>query len=96
MNWSQVILKQIMLRRRKDDELNGKKLIDLPKRTVEIVSCPFDSSEQKFYSSLETQMGDALEELMNREKGNTYMSVLLLLLRLRQGMTTFCFLNPFD
>jgi SNF2 family DNA or RNA helicase len=85
-----------MLRRRKNDELNGKKLIELPKRTVEIVSCPFDSSEKQFYSSLETKMGDVLEELMNQEKGNKYMSVLLLLLRLRQGMTNFFFLLLFE
>ncbi|KAF7762156.1 hypothetical protein Agabi119p4_8749 [Agaricus bisporus var. burnettii] len=81
----QVILKQIMLRRRKDDELNGKKLIELPKRTIQIVSCPFDPSEQEFYTSLETKMGDVLEDLMNQEKGNKYISVLLLLLRLRQA-----------
>ncbi|KAF9453312.1 hypothetical protein P691DRAFT_658741 [Macrolepiota fuliginosa MF-IS2] len=81
----QVILKQIMLRRRKDDVLNGKKLIDLPKRTVEIISCPFDASERAFYDSLETKMDDVLEKLMNQEKGNKYISVLLLLLRLRQA-----------
>ncbi|KAJ3560995.1 hypothetical protein NP233_g10474 [Leucocoprinus birnbaumii] len=83
----QVILKQIMLRRRKDDTLNGKKLIDLPKRTVEIVSCPFDSSERAFYTSLENKMDETLEKLLNSDGkgGSKYMSVLLLLLRLRQA-----------
>lgn len=79
-----------MLRRRKDDEINGKKLIELPKRTIEIVSCPFDASERTFYTSLETKMDDVLEKLMNQEKGSKYISVLLLLLRLRQGMSN-CF-----
>lgn len=74
-----------MLRRRKDDTLNGKRLIELPKRTVEIVSCPFDVTERAFYASLETKMSETLEKLMNSDKGNKYMSVLLLLLRLRQG-----------
>lgn len=74
-----------MLRRRKDDVLNGKKLIELPKRTIEIVSCPFDATERAFYRSLETKMDDALQKLMKQEKGNNYISVLLLLLRLRQG-----------
>jgi len=74
-----------MLRRRKDDILNGKRLIELPKRTVEIISCPFDTLEQSFYASLETKMNETLEKLMNSDKGNKYMSVLLLLLRLRQG-----------
>lgn len=81
----QVILKQIMLRRRKDDTLNGKRLIELPKRTVEIVSCPFDGSERAFYTSLETKMDETLEKLMSSDKGNKYISVLLLLLRLRQA-----------
>jgi len=80
-----------MLRRRKDDILNGKKLIELPKRTVQIISCPFDASEQAFYVSLETKMNETLEKLMKSDKGNNYMSVLLLLLRLRQGKSQYCY-----
>jgi SNF2 family DNA or RNA helicase len=75
-----------MLRRRKDDIINGKKLIELPKRTVEVVSCLFDASERTFYESLENKMDEVLEKLLNQDKGNKYISVLLLLLRLRQGM----------
>jgi len=74
-----------MLRRQKDDILNGKRLIELPKRTVKIISCPFDALEKALYASLETKMNETLEKLMNSDKGNKYMSVLLLLLRLRQG-----------
>jgi SNF2 family DNA or RNA helicase len=77
-----------MLRRKKDDTLNGKKLIELPKRTVEILSCSFDASERAFYASLETKMDETLQTLMKSDKGNKYMSVLLLLLRLRQGRST--------
>lgn len=75
-----------MLRRRKDQLLNGKKLIELPQRTVTVVSCPFDSSEQAFYSALENKMEDVVEKLMDKGK-NSYISVLVLLLRLRQGNT---------
>lgn len=75
-----------MLRRRKDQHLNGKALIELPKRTVEIVTCEFDEGEREFYVSLETKMESVIEKLMKNNKGGSnYMSVLLLLLRLRQG-----------
>ncbi|KAH7871361.1 SNF2 family N-terminal domain-containing protein [Lentinula edodes] len=85
----QVVLKQIMLRRRKDDTINGKILINLPKRTVNVVSCPFSPSEQQFYTNLETKMSDVMEQLVeDAQKAGVkanYMSVLLLLLRLRQA-----------
>jgi SNF2 family DNA or RNA helicase len=82
----QVVLKQVMLRRQKDQILNGKALIELPKRTVNVVSCDFDPSEKIFYDSLETKMKSVIEKLMETTKGNNnYFSVLLLLLRLRQG-----------
>ncbi|KAF8635554.1 hypothetical protein AX15_000207 [Amanita polypyramis BW_CC] len=80
------VLQEVMLRRTKDQTLNGKRLIELPKRIVNIVSCPFDSSEKAFYNALETKMGDILEKLMTSNTGKSaYMSVLLLLLRLRQS-----------
>jgi len=75
-----------MLRRRKDQYLNGKPLIELPERFVNIISCPFDASEQAFYDSLENKMENMIEKLMANSKGN-YISVLLLLLRLRQGLS---------
>ncbi|KAF8065081.1 SNF2 family DNA-dependent ATPase [Lyophyllum atratum] len=82
----QVVLKQIMLRRRKDQSLNGKALIDLPARIVNVVSCPFDSSEKAFYEALEGKMESVIEKLMANNKGKSnYISVLLLLLRLRQA-----------
>ena len=84
----QVVLKQIMLRRQKDQSLNGKALLELPKRIVSVVSCEFDSSEQVFYAGLENKMESVIEKLMGNGKSN-YISVLLLLLRLRQG--TFFF-----
>ena len=82
----QVVLTQVMLRRQKDQILNGKALIELPKRTVNVVSCDFDPYEKSFYDSLESKMDSVIEKLMTSSKGNSsYFSVLLLLLRLRQG-----------
>ena len=75
-----------MLRRQKDQIINGKALIELPKRTVNVVSCDFDPSEHYFYESLETKMEGVIKKLMATSTGNSsYISVLLLLLRLRQG-----------
>ena len=77
-----------MLRRRKDQFLNGKALVELPKRVVEVVSCEFNATEQAFYDSLSDKMGDALRKILSAAEGkvgNAYISVLLLLLRLRQG-----------
>ncbi|KAF5348032.1 hypothetical protein D9758_010054 [Tetrapyrgos nigripes] len=85
----QVVLKQIMLRRQKTDTMNGKVLIELPQRIVNIISCDFSPSEQHFYDDLEMKMGDVKDKLMaaaEREgKNANYMAVLLLLLRLRQA-----------
>lgn len=80
----QVVLKAIMLRRTKTDTLNGKKLIELPARVVEIVNCKFNPSERNFYHALENRIEAMLEKLMAQDHAN-YTSVLLLLLRLRQG-----------
>jgi SNF2 family DNA or RNA helicase len=82
----QVVLKQIMLRRRKDQLLNGEVLIKLPKRHVNIISCEFNASEKEFYYSLEMKMEDVIEKIMASKGGNTYIGVLTMLLRLRQGI----------
>ena len=74
-----------MLRRLKDDELNGEPLVKLPERRIEIVDCEFDAGERAFYDALQNKMEGTLERLMNQEKAANYTSVLLLLLRLRQG-----------
>jgi SNF2 family DNA or RNA helicase len=81
---SQVVLKSIMLRRRKDHIINGKPILDLPARNVEIVHCPFSASERAFYDAIQAKVEDSLEKIMGSEKKN-YTSILLLLLRLRQG-----------
>lgn len=80
----QAVLQQIMLRRRKDQLLNGKPIIELPDRIVNVVSCPFDASEKAFYTSLENKMESLVQKLVGSSRAN-YMGVLLLLLRLRQA-----------
>ncbi|KAJ6525458.1 SNF2 family DNA-dependent ATPase [Mycena vulgaris] len=90
----QVVLQQIMLRRTKTQQLNGKALVDLPPRTVEVISCAFDPSEQAFYTALETKMGDVIEKIMRQNGGGSaYIGVLLLLLRLRQACNHPCLVS---
>ncbi|KAJ7461525.1 SNF2 family DNA-dependent ATPase [Mycena latifolia] len=91
----QVVLQQIMLRRTKTQQLNGKALVDLPPRTVTVVSCAFDASEQAFYTALESKMEDVIEKIMRQSGGggSAYIGVLLLLLRLRQACNHPCLVS---
>lgn len=75
-----------MLRRTKGTILNGKPLLDLPDRIVNVVHCSFDPEEQHFYESIQTRVQDSLETLQRSgDMSKNYTSMLVLLLRLRQG-----------
>lgn len=75
-----------MLRRTKNTVLNGKPLLDLPDRIVNNVHCKFDSEEQHFYENVQTLVQDRLETLQRQgDMAKNYTSMLVLLLRLRQG-----------
>ncbi|KAJ6618869.1 SNF2 family N-terminal domain-containing protein [Mycena sp. CBHHK59/15] len=92
----QVVLQQIMLRRTKTQQLNGKALVDLPPRTVKVISCAFDPSEQAFYTALETKMEGVIEKILRQSAsggGAAYFGVLLLLLRLRQACSHPCLVS---
>ena len=82
----QVVLSACMLRRTKNDTLNGKRLLELPDRLVENVHCEFDAEERAFYNSVQDRVQTSLENLQRQgDMGKNYTSVLVLLLRLRQG-----------
>ena len=73
-----------MLRRSKDDTINGVRILDLPPKTIAVVRCNFSKHERAFYNSLEDKLRDEMEKFQN--SGNrAYMHALTLLLRLRQG-----------
>ena len=74
-----------MLRRTKTTLINGKPILDLPARIVTIVECEFDSAERAFYNSVEQKVQSSLEQLQQGDINKAYTSVLVLLLRLRQG-----------
>lgn len=66
--------------------LNGKTIIQLPERTVEIVQCVFDPEELSFYQTLENKMSKEVDKLMNAgDAQKNYTNILTMLLRLRQG-----------
>ncbi|KAK9236840.1 SNF2 family N-terminal domain-containing protein [Lipomyces kononenkoae] len=78
----QVVLAQVMLRRTKDVLVeNGMKL---PKRVVHKSTIILTEPERAFYDNLEQKMGNKMQDLIG-EGGQKYMSVLLMLLRLRQA-----------
>ncbi|KAF9242263.1 SNF2 family N-terminal domain-containing protein [Melanogaster broomeanus] len=80
----QVVLKAVMLRRTKTQVINGKPLLELPERILELVECSFNDTEKEFYRRLETRMTSEVDKLVRAENVN-YTHVLVLLLRLRQA-----------
>lgn len=85
---SKVVLRAIMLRRRKTDVLNGKPLIELPERHLSIVPCEFDEDEREFYFALENKIDEAMQKFVKSgEVMKNYTNVMVLLLRLRQGIS---------
>ncbi|KAK7059749.1 DNA repair protein RAD5 [Favolaschia claudopus] len=86
----QVVLKQVMFRRTK---LDVESVLKLPDRTVVVLSCEFDSSEQQFYTALRNNVKTLLQRILAKSEENggaTYMNVLVLLLRLRQACDHPC------
>ncbi|THH19390.1 hypothetical protein EW146_g1739 [Bondarzewia mesenterica] len=82
----QVVLKSIMLRRKKTDLLNGRPLLELPERHLNIIPCEFDEEERQFYTGLEGRIEAAMSDIVKSGALNkNYTSVLVLLLRLRQA-----------
>jgi SNF2 family DNA or RNA helicase len=45
-----------MLRRHKNSELNGRRLLDLPPKTTEVVELDFTPEERSIYDSVEQRM----------------------------------------
>lgn len=74
-----------MLRRSKDDTINGIQILDLPPKTIAIIKCDFSKEERRFYTSLQNKMTEMLTRMQRANDNRAYMHALTLLLRLRQG-----------
>ncbi|KAI0364994.1 hypothetical protein BV20DRAFT_955118 [Pilatotrama ljubarskyi] len=81
----QVVLQKIMLRRTKTTLINGKPILQLPDRIVQVVDCEFDDDERAFYLSVEQKVQSSLEKLQQGDINKAYTHVLTLLLRMRQA-----------
>ncbi|TDL24597.1 hypothetical protein BD410DRAFT_786110 [Rickenella mellea] len=81
----QAIFATCLLRRKKDSTLDGKRLIELPPKDVELVKLDFTKDEREIYNMVETRS----QQIFNRylRAGTVlknYYQVLVMLLRLRQ------------
>ncbi|GJJ72279.1 hypothetical protein EMPS_04636 [Entomortierella parvispora] len=82
----QALLKAICLRRTKTSMVDGKPILELPERNVEIVQTPFSVDERAFYEALETRTRDRFNAYVRAGTVmKNYSNILVLLLRLRQA-----------
>ncbi|KAG5460364.1 MAG: SNF2 family N-terminal domain-containing protein [Olpidium bornovanus] len=82
----QVFLKAICLRRTKDAEVDGRKVLELVPRNVEILSADFSPEERAFYKGLEAKARVRFNRYLKEGTAmKNYSHILVLLLRLRQA-----------
>ncbi|KAF5099768.1 hypothetical protein D0Z00_001509 [Geotrichum galactomycetum] len=82
----QALLKAILLRRTKSSKIDGKPILQLPPKEIEVVNSEMDDDEQEFYHALERGAQEKMNKYITSDtlKMN-YSNVLVLLLRLRQA-----------
>lgn len=80
-----IVLSALMLRRTKTQLIDGKPILTLPDRIVELYNCEFDEEETEFYRALQERTDSTLNKMMDGSK-SSFTSVLVLLLRMRQGL----------
>ncbi|XVF40552.1 hypothetical protein PTKIN_Ptkin01aG0122800 [Pterospermum kingtungense] len=93
----QAILQTVMLRRTKGTLLDGKPIINLPPKVVELKKVEFTKEERDFYSRLESDSRAQFKEYAaaGTVKQN-YVNILLMLLRLRQACDHPLLVRGFD
>lgn len=85
INKIRILLKAIMLRRSKTDKIDGKSILELPSKHVNIDEAQLQGDELEFYTALESKNQKLARKLLERRVKGNYSSVLTLLLRLRQA-----------
>ncbi|BFZ60574.1 hypothetical protein YB2330_001613 [Saitoella coloradoensis] len=82
----QTLLKAIMLRRTKTSTIDGKPILQLPPKTIEMVHPVFSEDELDFYKQLESKAQVQVSKYLKAGTvGKNYSNILVLLLRLRQA-----------
>ena len=80
------LLRAIMLRRKKDAELEGKPILNLPAKSEEVVHADLCEDERHFYKQLEEKSQVQFSKyLRDGSVGKNYSNILVLLLRMRQA-----------
>lgn len=79
------ILAAIMLRRTKDSKIDGKPLLQLPKKSVDLIYVSMGKEEEEFYKELEKGVQKKARKLMQMKSQGNSSNILTLLLRLRQA-----------
>jgi len=77
----QVVLKVIMLRRIKEGLV-----LSFPPKTVTVVQCHFDAVERDFYDTFAHKLRARLRELKGLTTEKQWCPLMVMLLRLRQGL----------
>ncbi|KAJ3182136.1 hypothetical protein HDU85_003178 [Gaertneriomyces sp. JEL0708] len=85
MDRLRIVLQAIMLRRTKKTVIDGKPLLNLPERNVELQTIQFSPEEMAYYTELETKMRNKLRDYRRAGYERNYTNILVLLLRLRQA-----------
>lgn len=86
MNRLRALLKAIMLRRKKDSELDGKPILRLPAKIEEDVHVTLSDDELDFYKQLEERSRVLFNKYLREGSvSKNYTAILVLLLRLRQA-----------
>lgn len=81
-----VLLKAIMLRRKKDSQLDGKPILVLPKKSEHVVYAELSPDERDYYNQLELKAQVQFSKYLREGSiGKNYSNILVLLLRLRQA-----------
>lgn len=80
-----VLIRDLILRRTKSKTINGKKILDLPKKHVHLVKLKLSKGEEEFYLKFHRDSKEEFEGLIREDNAmKNYASILQLLLYLRQ------------
>ncbi|WVQ98513.1 hypothetical protein IAU59_005639 [Kwoniella sp. CBS 9459] len=85
MKRAQAIIRSCCIRRNKESELNGKKLLELPPKETEVVTLAFTDEERQIYTAIENRFQVRFNSYLRKGTVMKHYSIMLvMLMRLRQ------------
>ncbi|OCF35283.1 hypothetical protein I316_02829 [Kwoniella heveanensis BCC8398] len=85
VSYYQAIIRSCCIRRNKDSELNGKKLLELPPKETEVVTLDFTDEERQIYTAIENRFKIRFNSYLKKGTVMKHYSIMLvMLMRLRQ------------